>query len=320
MRQDREGRVRHLTDFLPFDTVVPLRSGTEYYEAALNAVENPSRIGAALRGKSMRTFSAAEFASIARAGLAETLDAARAHGSEYSDSRMDPSMEALIRAPRDEQERRIMQMLSNRPLRDAAFRTSVVNAYDEQCTVTRLRIINGGGRAEVQAAHIWPVADGRTERRAERHRAVRDLPLTVRPAPHQPDRQLRPARVTQPGAGRTSEPLREAGGQNPPACGRVAMAAAGVRHPASGPIRRPRTIIRAGYTGTRLQGVRQRQDGRGARANRDRYDCPPWYPIRSCRVAPNAPLPQNRFQNFNCYLSDRQFCKSLKRMRISSIA
>ena len=69
MRQDREGRVRHLTDFLPFDTVVPLRSGTEYYEAALNAVENPSRIGAALRGKSMRTFSAAEFASIARAGL-----------------------------------------------------------------------------------------------------------------------------------------------------------------------------------------------------------------------------------------------------------
>ena len=116
MRQDREGRVRHLTDFLPFDTVVPLRSGTEYYEAALNAVENPSRIGAALRGKSMRTFSAAEFASIARAGLAETLDAARAHGSEYSDSRMDPSMEALIRAPRDEQERRTMQMLSNRPL------------------------------------------------------------------------------------------------------------------------------------------------------------------------------------------------------------
>ena len=150
----------HLTDFLPFDTVVPLRSGTEYYEAALNAVENPSRIGAALRGKSIRTISDAEFASIARAGLAEMLDAARAHGSEYSDSRMDPSMEALIRAPLEEQERRIVQMLSNRPLRDAAFRMSVVNAYDEQCAVTRLRIINGGGRAEVQAAHIWPVADG----------------------------------------------------------------------------------------------------------------------------------------------------------------
>ena len=27
-------------------------------------------------------------------------------------------------------------MLVNRPLRDAAFRTSVVDAYDEQCAVT----------------------------------------------------------------------------------------------------------------------------------------------------------------------------------------
>ena len=34
-------------------------------------------------------------------------------------------------------------------------------------------------------------------------------------------------------------------------------------------------------------------------------------PNRSCRVAPNPPQPQNRLQNFNCYLSDRQFCKSL---------
>ena len=35
-------------------------------------------------------------------------------------------------------------------------------------------------------------------------------------------------------------------------------------------------------------------------------------PNRSCRVAPNPPQPQNRFQNFNRYLSDRQFCKSLR--------
>ena len=150
----------HMTDFLPFDTIVPLHSGTEYYEAALNAVENPSLIGAWLRGKSIRNISAAEFAAIARAGLAQTLGAARAQGSERGDSRMDPSMVAFIRAPQEEQERRISQMLVNRPLRDAAFRTSVVDAYDEQCAVTGLRIINGGGRAEVQAAHIWPVADG----------------------------------------------------------------------------------------------------------------------------------------------------------------
>ncbi len=51
-------------------------------------------------------------------------------------------------------------MLVNRPLRDAAFRTSVVEAYKETCAVTGLWIVNGGGSVEVQAAHIWSVADG----------------------------------------------------------------------------------------------------------------------------------------------------------------
>ena len=34
------------------------------------------------------------------------------------------------------------------------------DAYDNICAVTKLRIVNGGGKAEVQAAHIWPVAAG----------------------------------------------------------------------------------------------------------------------------------------------------------------
>jgi putative restriction endonuclease len=36
----------------------------------------------------------------------------------------------------------------------------VLGAYDDTCAVTGLRIINGGGRAEAQAAHIVPVAEG----------------------------------------------------------------------------------------------------------------------------------------------------------------
>ena len=36
-----------------------------------------------------------------------------------------------------------------------------MRAYDERCAITGLRLINGGGRAEVEAAHIKPVqADG----------------------------------------------------------------------------------------------------------------------------------------------------------------
>ena len=82
------------------------------------------------------------------------------HGARDDASQGDETVRALIRAPREEQERRIVQMLVNRPLRDAAFRTSVVEAYRQTCAVTGLRIVNGGGRAEVQAAHIWPVAEG----------------------------------------------------------------------------------------------------------------------------------------------------------------
>ncbi len=40
------------------------------------------------------------------------------------------------------------------------FAASVKTAYAETCAFTGLRIINGGGRAEVQAAHIRPVASG----------------------------------------------------------------------------------------------------------------------------------------------------------------
>ena len=51
--------------------------------------------------------------------------------------------------------------LTSRVVRDRVFRRTVLRAYDERCAVSGLKLINGGGRAEVQAAHIRPVeADG----------------------------------------------------------------------------------------------------------------------------------------------------------------
>jgi hypothetical protein len=44
-----------------------------------------------------------------------------------------------------------------RPFREAAFAGSIKAAYDDTCAFTGLKIINGGGRSEVQAAHIRPV-------------------------------------------------------------------------------------------------------------------------------------------------------------------
>lgn len=51
-----------------------------------------------------------------------------------------------------------IEQLISRPVRDRAFRNAVLRAYDERCALTGLKLINGGGRAEVQAAHIQPVA------------------------------------------------------------------------------------------------------------------------------------------------------------------
>ena len=55
-------------------------------------------------------------------------------------------------------ERPITECVVARPFRDAAFAGAIKQAYGDRCAFTGLRIINGGGRSEVQAAHIRPVA------------------------------------------------------------------------------------------------------------------------------------------------------------------
>ena len=56
-----------------------------------------------------------------------------------------------------ETERRRLQQMTSRVVRDRVFRRVVLRAYDERCAVTSLKFINGGGRAEVDAAHVRPV-------------------------------------------------------------------------------------------------------------------------------------------------------------------
>jgi len=54
-------------------------------------------------------------------------------------------------------ERERVTYYASRLVRDRAFRKRVLQAYDCRCAVTGLKLINGGGRAEVEAAHIKPV-------------------------------------------------------------------------------------------------------------------------------------------------------------------
>ena len=73
----------------------------------------------------------------------------------------DPGLASALRERRTtfqfEQVRDRVGYFSSRIVRDRVFRRVVLRAYDQRCAITGLKLINGGGRAEVEAAHIRPV-------------------------------------------------------------------------------------------------------------------------------------------------------------------
>jgi putative restriction endonuclease len=153
-------------DFLPFAQPVPFRGPNGYWEAPLRAIPDQSKVGRFLQGRSVRTIFGADFDSIVGAGLRETLAPQNAIRLELDPPHLDLETERLLNEGVSDVRqaglptRRVEQILLNRKIRDANFRQIVCDAYENRCAVTRLCLINGGGKAEVQAAHIWPVADG----------------------------------------------------------------------------------------------------------------------------------------------------------------
>ncbi|MBO0343797.1 HNH endonuclease [Roseibium sp. CAU 1637] len=57
-------------------------------------------------------------------------------------------------------ERITISHLTNRRFRDIRFRKHIRELYDRRCALIGLRLINGKGRPEVEAAHIRPISDG----------------------------------------------------------------------------------------------------------------------------------------------------------------
>ncbi len=156
--EHRDQCYARVADFLEFATPVPFVANGRYAEASLRAIGDSTRIGQALQGRSMRTIANDDFAAIVMAGLSETLAPANAValGLDFPSSELVPAPAGFAETA----DRRVEQLLVNRKIRDANFRLEVCRAYENRCAVTGLRIINGGGRAEVQAAHIKPVAAG----------------------------------------------------------------------------------------------------------------------------------------------------------------
>jgi putative restriction endonuclease len=147
-----EGRFLALIEpgsYLPFDREVPRLNNGRPWEAALTAADGRPLTGGVAQS-AVRRLSEAEFAAIVREGLPDNLP-------EIEARRYDPQPLAMA-DPAAPFERPVIERLTSRAYRDVAFRRKVREAYDYRCAMSGLRLRNGGGRPEVNAAHIRPVA------------------------------------------------------------------------------------------------------------------------------------------------------------------
>lgn len=135
-------------DYLDFMRPVRFLEGDTYRESMLQRDDGKTNKGAF--GRSVRLVPDHEFEAILSAGLGREAEAVRSDAAS-SYSGVEESFVPF--------ERPIISLTTNRPFRDLAFRRSVRRAYDNRCALTGLRLINGGGRPEVQAAHIVAVED-----------------------------------------------------------------------------------------------------------------------------------------------------------------
>ena len=140
----------YVEDYLDFLRPVPFRERGFFYEHRLCKKDGTVNRGAF--GRAVRLLDEYEYQLICRAGFADAL--------EETGLPAPPRLpERMLAEPPAGFERPIVETLVARPFRDRAFTRAVQGAYGQTCAFTGLRILNGGGRPEVQAAHIRPVAD-----------------------------------------------------------------------------------------------------------------------------------------------------------------
>ncbi|HUJ02076.1 MAG TPA: HNH endonuclease [Rhizomicrobium sp.] len=137
-----------ITDYVNFDNVVPFRQANELFESSLRGSGETGLSGEfrnAVRLLPNHEFEAILAAGFANTGLVKQQSAQQSY--EFAEEGADFT-------------RSIVEQLVRRPFREAAFARQVKAAYGNRCAFTGLDMRNGGGRAEVDAAHIKPVGDG----------------------------------------------------------------------------------------------------------------------------------------------------------------
>jgi putative restriction endonuclease len=145
-----------ISDYLELDRPVPFREGVHYYESGLMRADGKTNKGAF--GRAVRSISDFEFDQILSAGFSRELQVVNHDIRDMGYIVPAGMAEEQSHYTSQPTERARFETTLTRPFRDEAFRRHVRLAYDNRCAMSGLKLINGGGRPEVQAAHIQPVA------------------------------------------------------------------------------------------------------------------------------------------------------------------
>lgn len=134
--------------YLPFDRNMPRLLDGRPVETSLMDINGLPKKGGSVQ-LAVRRLPDNDFARIIDYGLPQDLEQVEA--SRYAPHRpeFDAGAEVFHRP--------VLERLTRRKFRDVAFSRRVREAYGYRCAMSGLQIRNGGGRPEVQAAHIRPV-------------------------------------------------------------------------------------------------------------------------------------------------------------------
>jgi len=159
----REHYYAYLINYLDFDRDVNyLENGG--YEKKL--VMPDGKVNGGTAQSAVRNISESEFQAILSAGLStdpewpDRVDEVVHPSNLENENLLGLSDQNQPEFVHSSFERPVISQITNRKWRDNKFKQNIRVAYDRTCAFTSLRLINGQGRPEVEAAHIRPVAEG----------------------------------------------------------------------------------------------------------------------------------------------------------------
>ena len=138
----------YVADNLEFDRPVPFRENGFFYESRFQKADGSVNKGAF--GRSVRLLPDAEYSMILAAGFETETAQRQRFGVREGVSPRSQWAGADGAGPSSSDSH-------GDPFATGCSPLGIKRAYDNTCAISGLRIINGGGRAEAQAAHIRPV-------------------------------------------------------------------------------------------------------------------------------------------------------------------